>query len=278
MTKGIVLLSFGSATYAKYAMNMAYSIKHYCSVPVHLFSDGFGLDEIDQSIFDKVEIREFSKDPGYNKMCLYENSPFDRTLYLDVDGVCMKDVTPVFEALNGTPVYTQVIDYGPYTESKNYMEWAKNKTIWEHFKLKEDAILCSVQTSIIYFEKGKKAEKFFDKLKQNYSNPLPKDKYHILWGRRKHHPDEVYYAATLAQMNIVPKPEFAPVFFPDKIAPVSKILSDYFILSQFGAETISKQYSQELYDKLMIPIMRDRGKSHSFKASRLYKFKMIALK
>ena len=45
LNKGIVLISFGSSTYAKYAYNMAYSLKYYCqNLPIYLFTDGIGME------------------------------------------------------------------------------------------------------------------------------------------------------------------------------------------------------------------------------------------
>ena len=157
IAKGILLVSFGSATYAKYAFNMAYSIKHYChDLPVYLFSDGIGLDQIDNSVFDKVELFDFdSNDPGLNKIKLFELSPFEKTIYLDVDGVCLKDISPLFKELEDHSVYAQVIDYGKREDKITYSEWATNDTIWDHFKLKKNAVLCGLQTSIIYFNRSK---------------------------------------------------------------------------------------------------------------------------
>ncbi len=109
LKEGILLVSFGSATYAKYAYNMAYSIKHYCqSLPIFLYTDGVGMNQIDQSVFDKVEHYDFDlSDPGLNKIKLFEISPFEKTLYLDVDGVCLKDISPLFKSLEGCSVFAQ---------------------------------------------------------------------------------------------------------------------------------------------------------------------------
>lgn len=280
LNKGILLVSFGSATYAKYAYNMAFSIKHYCrSLPILLCTDGIGLNQVDQSVFDEVKIIEFNKeDPGVNKTKLYDLSPFDKTLYLDVDGVCLKDISPLFDQLVGQEVFAQVIDSGKKQDKITYSEWADNDTVWDHFNLKEDVTLCGLQTSVVYFEKGKQAKTFFSKLKKNYSKPLEKSKYMLMWGFKKHHPDELYYAGTMAQNDIVPDSTINPVFFPDKIETVTKILSDFYVLSQFGGQNQVRPYAHDLYNRHLSSIMRKEGKDHLFKSQGLYKNKMIVQK
>lgn len=280
LEKGILLVSFGSATYAKYAYNLAYSIKYYNQgLPIFLYSDGSGLDQVDTSVFDKIEIREFSQsDPGLNKINIFELSPFKKTLYLDVDGVCLKDLSPLFEQLESQEVFAQVIDYGKKQDKITYSEWADNSTVWDHFKLKEEAVLCGLQTSVIYFTKSKVAKAFFKKLKDNYKTPLAREKYLLMWGFKKHHPDELYYAGTMAQQDIVPDSRVNPIFFPDHVENVSKILSDFYILSMFGGQTQVRQYAHELYNRHLSAIMREGKKTHSFKSEKLYSNKMIVQK
>jgi hypothetical protein len=280
IAKGILLVSFGSATYAKYAFNMAYSIKYYChDLPVYLFSDGIGLDQIDTSVFDKVELFDFdSNDPGLNKIKLFELSPFEKTIYVDVDGVCLKDISPLFKELEDHNVYAQVIDYGKREDEITYSEWATNDTIWDHFKLKKDAILCGLQTSIIYFNKSKISKKFFSKLKQNYNNRLDKNKYLLMWGFKKNHPDELYYSGTMSQLDIVPDARIRPVFFPDKVEDVKKILSEYYILSHFGGQNLVRPYAHDLYNRHLSSILREGKRDHLFKSQNLYKNKIIVQK
>lgn len=278
--EGILLVSFGSATYAKYAYNMAYSIRHYCqSLPIYLYTDGVGMDQIDQSVFDRVEKYEFDlNDPGLNKIKLFEISPFEKTLYLDVDGVCLQDISPLFKELEDHNVFAQVIDFGKKDDKITYSEWANNTTIWEHFKLKEDAVLCGTQTSVIYFNRSKEARKFFSQLKENYENKLPKEKYLLMWGFKKNHPDELYYSGTMAQFNIVPDRRIQPIFFPDKVEEISKIMSNYYILSQFGGQALVRPYAHDLYNRHLSAIMRSGKKDHLFKSQNLYKNKMIVQK
>lgn len=280
LKKGILLVSFGSSTYAKYAYNMAYSIKHYCqSLSVFLYTDGIGMDQIDHSVFDKVEHFDFNlQDPGLNKINLFELSPFENTLYLDVDGVCLKDISTLFEQLEGSDVFAQVIDFGKKDDKITYSEWADNPTVWEHFKLKDDAILCGLQTSVIYFNRSKVSLSFFKQLKENYNNKLPKEKYLLMWGFKKHHPDELYYSGTMAQCDILPDKRIQPVFFPDKVESVTKIFSDHYILSHFGGQSLVRPYAHDLYNRHCAAIMREGKKDHLFKSQNLYKNKMIVQK
>lgn len=280
MDKGILLVSFGTATYAMYAYNMAYSIKHFCqNLPVFLYSDGVGIDQIDTSIFDKVVIDKFNnEDPAINKISIFTLSPFEKTLYLDVDGVCLKDISPLFAELENQHVFAQVIDSGKKEDKIHYSIWAENNVIWDHFKLKEEANLPALQTSIIYFDRSKKAIDFFSKLEENYNAPIEKSKYSILWGKKNHHPDELYYSGTMAQLDMMPDTRINPIFFPDRVEEIAKIFENHYILSHFGAQALIRPYAHDIYNRHMFSILGQGKKDHLFKAEKLYKNKMIAIK
>jgi hypothetical protein len=143
--KGILLMCYGSSTYGKYAFNMAHSIKHYGNFPIHLICDSVSIKEINTSIFDSFEVIDFEKedkkDYGLSKIKIFERSPFEKTLYLDVDGVCLNDVEPWFNRIaNNHSVYAQLMGLGGLKDSISYNPWASNEVIWEKFNLKEDAV------------------------------------------------------------------------------------------------------------------------------------------
>jgi hypothetical protein len=275
--KGILLMCFGSKSYGKFAFNMAHSIRHYSGIDIHLICDKVSIEGIDISIFNSLSVYEFEKDSagridvGLSKIKLFDRSPFDKTLYLDVDGVMLKSPDDLFDIFEGTPIYTQLMDFGRREDNISYSLWASNETVWDHFKLSEHDVLPTVQTSLIYFEKT--AGHFFEKLNENYENRLRPEQYLEMWGRSKHHPDELYYGVTMAQLGILPE-AFDPVFFPNKMETVSNILNGYWVLSMFGGNNV-KPYGLNLYDKLMKAIMDKKGKNHYYKAHKLYHNKFI---
>jgi hypothetical protein len=274
MEKGILLMAFGNPVYGKYAYNMANSIRHLNkNIPVHLICDHEALSHIDTHAFTSFEIHDFSFDPCINKINLFDKSPFDQTLYLDVDGVCLNDPELILDEISkGHFIYSQVLGSGGFKDSISYNAWASNETIWKHFKLKEDAVFPAVQTSVIYFDKTKEAANFFKKLKENYKKKLDKKEYLALWNREKNHPDELYYSVTMAQLNILPNKAIQPVFFPKDQERDSVILKDFTILSMWG-NNIVKPYAKKLYDRIMFNVYRSIGENHLYKADKLYKGK-----
>jgi hypothetical protein len=276
---GILLMCFGSREYGKWAYNMAHSLKHYSEFPVHLISDSDSIDGLDISVFDSNEIVDFETDDfgridiALAKIKIFERSPFEKTLYLDVDGVVIKPIDELIKSLEGQSIYTQFMGKGKREDKISYT-WADNDVVWEWFGLNEDSVLPTTQTSIIYFERTSK--KFFEKLEENYNNKLPNKSYREMWGKSGRHPDELYYSVTLAQLGIIPD-EMEPIFFPQRIKPISEIFDCHYVLSMYGGNNV-KPYAMTLYDRVMQKIMSVKGKNHLYKAHKLYPKKMINLK
>lgn len=274
-------MCFNSTTYGRYAYNMAHSIRHYTNLPIHLLTDKESIAGIDQSIFDSIETIDFERneagkiDNCFAKIKLYERSPFDKTLYLDVDGVMLNDPIGVFHILEGKNIYTQPMGKGKRGDDISY-SWASNDIVWDRFGLNEDTIFPTCQTSIIYFEKSKESKSFFKKLHFNYKNKLKPIEYREMWGRSNQHPDELYYSITMAQFNIVPE-DFNPVFFPEKLETITNIENNYYVLSMYGGNNV-RPYALGLYDRILQKVLRAKGMNHYFKAHNLYKNKFINIK
>src|SRR3990172_3816152 len=122
MTKGIVLLAFGKRGYGFAAYNLAVSIRAFNNtIPITIYHDDIAFGQIEEhklSIFDKrIPIKRESLynngsfDPGYVKVNIYDLLPYDLTMYLDVDALCLKDIAPLFEQIEKKPnyFYTHII-------------------------------------------------------------------------------------------------------------------------------------------------------------------------
>jgi hypothetical protein len=282
--KGILLMAYGTSTYGKYAYNMAHSIKHFNkTIPIHLICDSASISDIKTDIFDSFDVIDFltedKKDYGLSKIKIFERSPFEKTLYLDVDGVCMNDVDTWFDRIaNNHSVYAQLMGVGGLKDSISYNPWASNEVIWEKFRLKEDSIYPTLQTSVVYFDQSDEAKLFFEKLNENYKKRLNKDQYKEMWGRSSQHPDELYYSVTMAQMGMVPTKSIQPIFFPTKNESVTIIQNDHLILSMWGANTLVKPYAKDLYDRILFNVFNSIGGNHYYKAHNLYKGKFHTFK
>lgn len=277
MSKGILLIAYGKY-YGQFAYNLAASIKSQSDVKIHLVCDEAAIKNLQMDFFDSHKIYDFPMsegriDPCQTKIEVLKMSPFEKTMYLDVDAVCLNKIDPLFDALDGEPVYVHIMGQGGEKDKIHYSHWADNDVIWPHFKLSHDAVLPSTQTSIIYFEKGSKSKSFFAQLQKNYNNKLDKKQYTNMWGLSKSHPDELYFAVTFAHMGNIPKPELKPIFYPVVLENEGKILKDYYLLSIYGAHRTIKNYALSLYDRVMKKLFKPMGIHHRYDAHGLYKHK-----
>jgi len=261
-TKGIVIMAFGKVGYAYAAWNLAKSIKTLSpSVEVCLIAQETILNYIaDKTVFDTIkyinneEVVTNSKlDPAKAKINLYKFTPFDHTLYIDADCILLKDIEPLFdECIKSDKYYlTTVIDKGGKASEIRYSAWATNEKIWQHFKLKDDAILPAIQSSWCYVRKCKEADKFHAALLKNFDFPI-KD-LSLKWGGGL--PDELIYSGTCAQLGLMPEGNDA-VFFGNTREQLTfeEITNKHYILTLYGSgsgrKTVRLKYI-EWYDRLV---------------------------
>jgi alpha-N-acetylglucosamine transferase len=112
MSKGILLIAYGKH-YGKFAYNLATSIKKLSDVKIHLVCDEDAIKDTPMMFFDSYEVYDFPKengriDPCRTKVDIIKMTPFYKTMYLDVDAVCLNDITPLFDELNGQDIYTHI--------------------------------------------------------------------------------------------------------------------------------------------------------------------------
>jgi hypothetical protein len=265
LSKGVLLIACGKY-YGKYAVNLATSIKYFNSVNIHLCCDKEAYEQLDIALFDSIDICFENSIQDWCKVKTEINtySPFDKTIYLDVDAIATKDISPMFDLLKDCSVYIPVVGEDCI--------WAKNEVASKHIGI--EVKLKHVQTSLIYFDNSKESKEFFKSLKSFYKKPLKKESYNYLWGKKELHPDELYYSITLAFLKMYSEIK-TPIFFADRRENISVILNDYFLLSHFGAYTTTKLYAFDLYDKLSKKYFGGRER---MKSKLLYKNKFITQK
>lgn len=281
MTRGILLIAFGHKSYGKWAYNMAHSLKHFNpEINIHLVYEPETAGGLDLSLFTSKDERLFERLPSGKidvagiKTRLPEFSPYDKTIYLDCDGIALKDISPLFEL----PMYSQALSAGKFTETLNYT-WANKEYIWKHFGLNEDTVYPSIQSSIVVFGKDKDSKAFFKRLQENYKTPVPESEFTESWGNAGMQPDELYYSATFAQMGIVPDLTLQPCYFPHTHTNKLKEITDnHYILSMYGAGALVRPFAKDFYDRLMHSYLKGTGKPHHYKAHMLYKDKFSGRK
>ena len=197
MTKSIILMAFGKRGYYFAAYNIAFSIKEFgCKVPIHLVVDsianlkkylGHGVNYFDSVIeMEPGHIR--LNDPAWSKLHLNYYITTDNALYLDVDAVAVKDITPLIEQLSkiDKSYIAHTVGYHTLKEGNDIqsMQWAWANDLWEHFKLSEDAVLPAINSSLVWINKVG-AEPIYKKALEFYENPLAKLRMKIVRERRE---------------------------------------------------------------------------------------------
>jgi hypothetical protein len=281
MKQGVIILALKKDAYFCGAFNLALSIKFYNpNINITLLSDGGHVrvyNALQYSVFDNI--KEIAKEdttdangvfcPAKAKININKYTPYDNTLYIDADSLCLQDLQPLFNSLNllGGSFYSHYFATGTKESDIEYNPWATNTQIWDFFKLKEDAKLNTINSSWIYF--NKKSDKLFKKVNENYNKNFGIDNLKIRWGGTM--PDELYFVGSLAQLDINPNSNIKAMFFGNEIdaRSTSQIEEDFYFITLFGGgvgrTTVRDKYIT-FYDKLLHKICAKKGIDHKYKA------------
>lgn len=278
-TKGIILISFGKRGYGFAAVNLAASLKFYSpEIPITLYTDENCIKQITLDRLGVLDDIQFLKeedyktngkiDPAKIKTDIYKFCKYDYNLYLDVDAVCLKDITPLFDELinKGGYYYSHIVGLHTIDKGRDFkdMQWAYADDIWEQYNLDKDAVLPATNSSFQFIKKCKEAEELYKQVKENYANPIPLEKLRLKWGGSQ--PDELYLNIALAQKGITGKTEKEYIFFGHntKLA-VKDLVDNYYVLSVYGGVRFTMLRFREFYDKLLHKILPQMKMMHHYK-------------
>lgn len=268
----ILLIAFGKRGYAYSAYNLAFSIKHFSpNIPITIFHDGIldTLPEEKKIHFDKIEKLQ-KADPAKIKSQIYDLSPFEETLYLDVDGIALKDINPLIAELQKYNYYTHLAGEHRLSDGNKMssMLWAYSDSIISHFGLSKDTVLPATNSSIVWFKKCDEVKKLYDQLKANLANPIPLKDLRYQWGGTQ--PDELYLNIALAQTGIQLPKEKHMFFGPQLINKTfEQITEENYFLSTFGGRNFTKQRYTDWYDRLLDIMHKKHGLLHSYRHNRI---------
>jgi len=248
LNKGIILISTGHANYGNMAYNLAITIKGVEPIPIALIHDTTSLGHLNDAqlkAFDfLIEIPETYKKGFGAKLHIDQLTPFDKTLYLDVDMLWLgRKPSELFAELDGT-MFSIITEGDSDTPNNKYYFWADAAEIKESYKV--DNVL-QTRSEVIYFEKGTKVFKKARELK-----PELKLKTIRMFG--EHIPDELYFNIATALLNVKPhKQRWMPAYWSrlnNEIMPnLSVLFQEYYLLS-FGSNAASPSMKRS-YDNIM---------------------------
>lgn len=263
----ILLLAFGKRGYAHMAYNLAFSIKQFSKVPICIYHDGVldALNDNQKSLFDIIERFE-GGNPGYVKTRMYELSPFEKTLYVDVDSLALQDISTMIQKLDEVDFFVHIpaIQTRNQNDPMQHTTWAWSDDVWKHFNLPEDAKFPLTNTSMVWFKKSPLTEKIFTGWKDNINTPIPVNRLREQWGAGQ--PDELYLSASLAQHKVeVPRDSY--MFFGNYFdnRTFNQLQRDFYFMTIWGGRGFTKLRYCEWYDRLLESWHRQKGLHFAYK-------------
>lgn len=271
MTRGIMLMAWGKRGYGFMAYNLAVSIKHHSpGIPIHLIATERVLKEVtDRVVFDSIEfLSDDPSDPGRYKAGIYDLMPFDATLFLDVDGICLQPVEPLFDRLIDSGAYYATFINEVYDiNSPNIlpqMWWAYRQDIWEHCGFDHSTKFPATQSSIQFIRRSDKTAELYRHFQEAFDNPIPLERLRNKWGGGQ--PDELYLNIALARMGEWHHIGESSMYFGNTAAKrPHEIAQVYNFLSLFGNRSNIKPMFWDYYDRALMKMMAERGQRHNFK-------------
>jgi hypothetical protein len=204
MNTGILLLLVGSnRTYQHWAENLVTSIRHYSpDLPITIVTSGMYL----QPMYSKgvtyitcpaehyTDNGKFA--PGKAKLHLNLYTPYERTIYLDVDGIAcgpLEDVSPMFGEIGAVSN-----EFTPVEADKWKCQWMSLADVRKTYTIPEGALLPEINSSLLVWTKSETTDKFFEQARANF---IPAFKGRV-WGNT--FPDELAFNVAFAQLGLLP--------------------------------------------------------------------------
>lgn len=266
--KGIILIALKHHYYGNMAFNMALSIKHTDpEMPVMLIHDYVSLGGLTQKHLAVFDIKHSldshhtneNTQPYRSKFFLYDLSPFERSIYIDVDGLWLPrmSATKLFESLRNVD-FTMInegyhdMSTGLKTMSSKYTFWMVPEKIQETFPRNKNAKTgkaYQLRSEFIYFKKCSKNKKFFDLALKVYDDKKLKVK--EIFSKV---PDE--YGFNIASLLLAHYPHeenYTPVYWEflhhNPVMNLEEMYHKYFAYSMGGHRSATRQ--EKLYNQLV---------------------------
>jgi len=259
MKQGILLIAVGSGIYARWAVNQAISVKfHNPDLPITLATDAnvdSYLKPKERALFDVVTIvkPEHLHDaagkfaPGKLKLYMNEYSDYDETIYLDVDGMTIRPLAPLFELCAGNDVASQVCSIVTETATSWRCQWMSLDEVRKRYTLPEAYKLQEINASFFYFKRIEAADKFFKTAQSCYI-----EGYKTFWGNS--FPDELAFnvAGVIAGVDLqVPETgDNEPVIFLVK-NPAQVDNPKTFVIGLYAGMSRPFRITYSIYDRYM---------------------------
>ena len=184
---GVLLVAVERPFYGELAYNLALSLRlSDCAVPIALVTDGKAVETLtgrQRRVFDRqIAVRaahcldDGASNPYLLKMHLFDITPFERTLYLDVDAIFFRGYRSFQTLLDelGESSF-QIQEEFRFTKARaheaNHYLWGDLPTIWSAYGLGSNALFVEYNSSLIWFDRSASNRRYFEAAKAIYGEP-----------------------------------------------------------------------------------------------------------
>jgi len=254
---GIVLIAHGLPIWGFYAFNLAVGLKRVSpTIPITVVTSGGAFSQLEKKEIDSVIDNIIQASPQwtstatgydvfYNKLCLDLCTPYEKTLYLDVDQAWIprrpvEDLLAITEGSSFFPVTYKEIDCATYERVNG--DWMDYKQLKEFYGVDK----ChTISSEIMYFEEG--TEVFKNARKVYNDNKIERKKF------GDGHADEPFITAGMALSKVDPAfVPFTPSYWQGrnykKIPKDESVYQEYFTVSIGG--NWNAQNSERMYNAI----------------------------
>ena len=261
-TKGILLIALGRK-YNELAFNLIKSIKkHNPTLEVAVITDSTYPEILE--VYDHViipqpahYIEDFVFNPFKLKTFIYDLSPFDETIYLDVDSICLRDISELFYPF-------KIQEVGRYEKGdKCDCVWFENlDIIFNKYNLENK--YPEYNTSFISFNKSPENKEYFDLVKKMYF-----DRRFEYTKIGQNYPDEMAFGIASSMLgHYAQRPVEVPICFwwSNKKLALPEIKEQYYFIGFAGGYVASKYlgYYHQLMKRLGSPYWKLEMKDKIF--------------
>jgi hypothetical protein len=281
MLANVTLLSFGRKGYAFAAANLIASLRHYgYGGEINLWADTRCRSVLPSWVQPLASVKELPAHIGTDPCAIKLALPTlidGPSLYLDVDAVALKDITPWVEALeqDGRPYITCVKGSGKHGDKIEYFAWASTATAKAKHALSDDAVYYGIQSSWAFMRPGDFLSKFHATATAIHAEWNLAD-LRFKWGSTM--PDELFYSLACTVSDYNPAWEGEPMFWGKGFETLPQIRDKHYILSLWGSgknKGAVPPRHVEKYDAIMRSVMSGRQMSHELKSALIREDKYV---
>ena len=281
--KGVTLIAIGKYGYLQWAINMALSVKYDtpdCNIQLitseflkpdaEAAKANYGCFDILTVVPNEAYMDEGRLFPAKLKTSFYDYLAFDETVYLDVDGCMIKDISPLFDIKADFASDVQAVYDITQGDRFEAMKWARINVVYEHFKLPACAKFPALNSSFMFIRKSETAKSIFaNAYNELMNNPLPLEKHWYSWGQKRktknNQPDELYMNVALAKLGIIPEHigaiNFRMINEGGQAIPLQEIAKSKYGIGLFGELRINHISMREHYNRHMKTVWQYMVKS-----------------